>query len=487
MLIRSRTFYLIFPAFFLTLHFFTNAAAQEIQAKIEVRAGDPTSVYVSGMFARPDKSRNLSFVRSVAGFASLGERVRNLKLADAAGRNIDHQSAVSGEYVSGALFTSWSYTVDVSPRKEAAAAAHISWVSSGHGLLMFSDLLPLVADGRNVSGKVVIVLPQGWQQLQNRLDGIVTSDDIFSEVASIGKDVRYRMVHNGGTAISICFAGDWLFTGDEAVSFARDIYARAIGNFGAPAAKEVHINIFKFPQNVPHGQWQAETRGRSVTIVSSDMAFKTQSLQRLHEQLRHEIFHLWIPNAVDLSGKYDWFYEGFALYSSLKTAVAMNQIRFDDFLDTLSRAFSIDTRQTNRISLIDTSNSRWNGNDTYLYARGMFVAFLCDVAMLNASKSKLSVNDLLREVYTKHKFPAPRTEGTAAILSIMRSRPELLPLIDKYVSGGNKFEVAADVDPAGLEMSKGLHVKDKLGGKQKDLLDALGYNNWRRLSPGPIR
>jgi len=32
-------------------------------------------------------------------------------------------------------------------------------------------------------------------------------------------------------------------------------------------------------------------------------------------------------------------------------------------------------------------------------------------------------------------------------------------------------------------MRNGLAVLPKLSGKQKDLLDALGYNNWRKLSP----
>lgn len=484
---RSGKYYPILAAFFLTLHFFTNLAAQDIEAKIEIRAENPSLAYISGRFLNSEKNRNLSFVRSVAGISGLSERIENVQLSDTNGRKIDHQSAVRGEYVSEAPFTKWSYTVDVSPRKEPAAAAHASWVAGERGLLMFGDLLPLVRDGRNVPGKVVMALPPGWLQLENRIDGTVISEDIFAEVASIGTDVRYQMVHNGGTAISMSFSGEWLFTRDEAVSFARDIYAKLFGTFRAPAAKEVYINVFRFPRNVPHGQWQADTRGRTITIISSDMAFRTQSLQRLHEQLRHEIFHLWLPNAVNLSGNYDWFYEGFALYSSLKAAVALNQIRFEDFLDTLSRARSIDARQTNRLSLIDTSNARWNGNQTYLYARGMFVAFLCDIAALNGSKTKQSVNDIIREIYGRHRFPAVRTDGTAAVLSVLRSRPELSPIVDKYITGTAPFDAGTELDPAGLEISDGIRVKDKLSGKQKDLLDALGYNNWRRLSPGPIR
>ncbi len=483
---QFRTYYLIFGAIFLTLHFFTNASAQEIEAKIQIHEENPSIAKVSGRFPNLQRGRNLSFARSFAGFSGLGERIRNLKLYNANGKEIGYQT-VEGEYVSDAPFASWSYSVDLSPRKEPSAAAHISWIANGNGLLMFGDLLPRLSAGRKASGQVTITLPPGWRQLENRVDGTVVSDDIFSEVASVGTDVRYRMVHAGGTAISLCVVGNWLFTSDEITSFAQSIYAKTSETFGAPAAKEVYLNVFKFPQNVPRGQWQAETRGRSITIISSDMAFQTQSLQRLHEQLRHEIFHLWIPNAVNLSGNYDWFYEGFALYSSLKLAVAQNRIRFEDFLDTLSRAHAIDTRQMNRISLIETSRTRWSSNETQLYARGMFLAFICDIAMLNSSKTKRSINDLLREIYSKHKFPAARTDGTGAVLSIMKAQPELVPIIDKYISGSREFEVDTELDLAGLELSNALGVKQKLNRKQKDLLNSMGYNNWRRLSPGPIR
>ena len=104
------------------------------------------------------------------------------------------------------------------------------------------------------------------------------------------------------------------------------------------------------------------------------------------------MFHLWIPNGVNLTGNYDWFYEGFALYQSLKMGVAVEP---DTGLTIIWIRFrgptgSITGRKT--LSLIDASKNRWNGNNnTQIYARGMLVAFLCDLAMLEASKGKRSV------------------------------------------------------------------------------------------------
>jgi predicted metalloprotease with PDZ domain len=217
------------------------------------------------------------------------------------------------------------------------------------------------------------------------------------------------------------------------------------------------------------------------------MNFRTQSLQRLHEQLRHELFHLWLPNAVNLTGKYDWFYEGFALYQSLKTAVAMNRIRFDDFLDTLSRAYSIDSRQTRRMSLIDASKSRFEGNDTQIYARGMLVAFLADLSILEQSKGRSSVSTFLGELFSKHRSPNAAVDGTEAVIASMRKSNINEAIIVKYVLGSGPFEWNNEISAAGIEppdagAKTGLTVRPKPTGRQKALLDKLGYNNWRKLS-----
>jgi predicted metalloprotease with PDZ domain len=137
-------------------------------------------------------------------------------------------------------------------------------------------------------------------------------------------------------------SSQWLFSDEEAERMVSEVYKEYTKLFRQDPLSGARISLAKFPRDVKPGDWEAETRANNVTIISSDMPFKTQSLQRLHEQLRHELFHLWIPNGVNLTGNYDWFYEGFALYQSLKLAVALNRIRFEDFLDTLSRAHTID-------------------------------------------------------------------------------------------------------------------------------------------------
>ncbi len=483
---KTRAILQISAVFVLILQFFTLARAQDVEVRIRFLPDLPTTVEVEGKFIsnKPGKNaRNLSLMTQYGGVAGLAERLSNIGFADRDGKTLTNKRFRAGEYVADDDIALFRYFVSLKPLSQRSAAAHVSWINGDTGILMLDDLMPQ-SGGEKISANVKIDLPVGWKIFSTAR---LTSEGFFEvnnvEKASFVIGKNWRQVDAG--ASKILLSGEWQFTDDEAAKMAVEIfgsYAKTLGSSTIPTAQ---IAIFKFPGDVPHGNWEADTRGGSVTIASSDMPFRSQSLQRLHEQLRHEIFHLWIPNGVNLSGRYDWFYEGFALYQSLKLGVAVNRLRFDDYLDTLTRAIAIDNFGSQRRSLIDASNNRWNGSDTQVYALGMLAAFLCDLALLEKSKGKLSSDTLVAEVYKRHHSGTDRTDGTKAILNIMRSHPELVPIIDRMITGADKFEWAAMLAAAGVELvpansTPALRVVAKPSGRQKDLLDKLGYNNWRK-------
>jgi predicted metalloprotease with PDZ domain len=115
----------------------------------------------------------------------------------------------------------------------------------------------------------------------------------------------------------------------------------------------------------------------------------------------------------------------------------------------------------------------------------MLVAFLIDIALLDKSKGKNSLADVLRGLYQKHYLAAPRTDGNTAILNILESRGELKSIVERYIKGTQDIAWQTDLESAGIEsatenFSTKLNVKAKPSGRQKDLLDKLGYNNWRK-------
>lgn len=468
-----------------------SAYSQYIEAIIKI---DPSaaSARVTGRWAAAaTRRRNLSFPMSVIGAPDLGGRISNVSLIDPAGRPVSFRAFNSAEYVADADFEGFSYDVDLKPPADPRSAAHVSWIAGSEGVLFPDDLLPRSGEKDSKKALLTLISADGWTLFtteRSRIGDAYEIENIERSVFIIGKEIRQIAASKLKKGPSVIISGRWLFDDANATAMTEEIYREYARIFGGVPAGGPLVALVPMPQaGTPKGTWEAETRGSTVIIASSDMAFKTQSLQRLHEQLRHEIFHLWMPNGVNLTGRYDWFYEGFALYQSLRTGVQLNRIRFGDFLDTLSRAHSIDRSQTRRRSLIEASRERWAGADTQLYARGMVVAFLSDLALLQASNGKASIESLLKRVYARHRFPAAAVDANEAVLKLFDADPKLAVLAADHIEGAKAIEWAGIIEAAGLENEPGtsrtsLRIKAKLTGRQKTLLDKLGYNNWRKLT-----
>ena len=483
-----------FAVFVWILHYCGSAAAQTLEVVIKIPQNSASIVSVQGEFKNknlPERGKNLSFTQSYAGAENLGARISGLNLTDANGRKIAYRTVQSGEFLADEFFNRWEYRTNAALPKNSASAAHVSSISGEQGILMLGDLLPEFAD--QTAAKIVFGLPDNWRILttENNIgEKIYETADINKAIFYVGKNLREREITaDGGAAINLITVGETQVSDDDAAKMTAEIFNYYVKLFGSTPQKQFNIYLGKFDGETNFGDWEAETRGVNTTIFSAGMAFKNQSLQLLHEQLRHEIFHFWMPNNLNLSGSYDWFYEGFAGYQALRTGIAANRIRFADYLDTLARAQTIDSFQDNRISLVSASNNRWNaGANSQIYVRGMLVAFLCDLAVTRQSKGKNSLTDVLRRIYDAHRYPNVRTDGTAAVLKILQSRAELCPIVEKYIVGAEKIDWKNDLSVFGIESSEEnsttkLQIKTKLNGREKDLLDKLGYNNWRKLSP----
>ncbi|HXH70077.1 MAG TPA: hypothetical protein VNI60_07095 [Pyrinomonadaceae bacterium] len=489
----NKKFSLLSVIFLEVLLFVFAVSAQEIEANIKIKSS-PTIVSVEGKFLRENfvqSDKNWSFVNSLAGAENLGSRVSDLNLRNKNSDAIAFKKFIDGEYLAENRADAWSYQINLNPLPNVAAMAHVSWVSDERGILMLGDLLPQFRAENNqpISAKIKFELPTEWKIIssEKRLgENSFFVSNVEKAIFLVGKNWREREILVDKTSLNFAISGEWNFSDDEVFKMTGDIFGEYRRLFGEIPIEKTQISLVHFPKQTKFGRWEAETRGANLIVLSSDMPFKTLSLQRLHEQLRHEIFHLWIPNNLALTGNYDWFYEGFTVYQSLKTGMQSNQIRFEDFLATLSEAYNIDNLQTQKVSLIEASKNRWNGANPQVYSRGMIAAFLCDVALLRASKGKRAISDVIRQIYNKHHVPNKPQDGNAAILNILENYKELRSIAEKYIKGVGKIDWQADLETIGIEAAETnsftkLAVKAKLDNRQKDLLDDLGYNNWRKI------
>lgn len=461
--------------------------AQNLEINLSLNSQNPSEINIKGKFSQPSTEKNLLFLLSRADADNLGSRISDVEFFDANNQKVDYRKIADGSFVAEKIFDSFSYRVNAAIPTNVLSIAHISWISGDKGILRFEDLLPVFETRYSLN--VSINLPQNWK--------IATSEKMSNQktfeiknfenaVFIIGKNWNEQHFSVSGANVKVILDDKWKIEKSVVEKIVREILLKYESFFGAMPQRDLQIVNFNFPKDVGFERWRAETFGGNVLIMSAPTTFESQLRQRFQEQLRHELFHLWMPNDLALGGDYSWFYEGFAQYAALKVGVELNQISFGDFLNTIEQSYNLGNRRSQPISLIEASKNRWLGENSSVYAKGLAIAFLFDVALLKQNGGKRDLISLLKQIYEKHKKPNKLEDGNAAILNLAANYKELSPIIEDYVKGAKKLDFEKYLQQTGIEILPNganikLRTKAKLTRGEKDFLNKLGYNNWRKI------
>lgn len=481
-----KKFSAVFACLAFILFFFSNISAQNTEIKITIPASKQPFARVEIKFAKPNPDRNISFLRNYADSENLGSRIKNLEIENDKNQAVNFNKFSDVDFQTSANYSFISYDLQIPVPENVLATAHVSWLCETHGLLMLNDLQP--EPDEKTAAKISFDLPANWKistsekRIAEKTFQVV---DVRNAVFLVGASWRQNTVSADDSILEFSAVGDWNFETSEAAALSAQILSEYKKIFGSIPEKHISVFLMPFPREIGFERWRAETRGATVSILSSRTAFKNLEIQRLHEQLRHELFHLWMPNKLNLSGDYAWFYEGFTQYAALRTGVSLNRITFQNFLNTLEQAIAFSNAGNQTISMIEASNQRWSGEDSAVYSKGMLIAFLCDTALLRQSRGKVDLFDVFRQVYQKHGFQSDRADGNSAILEILQSYNELKFIVENYVKGASRIDFERNLNETGFETAPSnygqkLQIKAKLTSREKDLLDKLGYNNWRK-------
>jgi hypothetical protein len=483
--------------------------AQQLSVIIWVQPGAPARVLMEGNCA---PTTVWSFRDSYAGVLGLGARVSGVQLFDATGAEIQTRKSAPGQFEAARPASRFRYEVNLDPRAQASDSAFISWLNSERGLLMLADLLPMpytsapkngpsagARDLGDYGGPAIVrlSLPEGWAGYLNRSESGQSEfrvPDVGRAVFAIGKHLRLSRTTISKTALNLVMDGEWAFTDRDALEMATKVLKSHLDVFGLEPANQVSLILFPFPQTVAAEKWSAETRGPTVTLLMGRFPSKTAALAQLSVPLTHELFHLWVPNGLALEGDYDWFYEGFTVYQAARTAVRLDLLTFQEFLNAIARAFDAyaNGADRDRWSLIEASQRRWTAGGSVVYQKSMLVAFLFDLKLRNESRGKRSLEDVYREIFRRYRVIEPRssdagrtTDGNQAVITVMESTPGMPGLAESFIRRAAVVDLPAELAAFGLRVEHlGLRtrisVNETLTRRQRDLLRELGYNDYER-------
>jgi predicted metalloprotease with PDZ domain len=226
--------------------------------------------------------------------------------------------------------------------------------------------------------------------------------------------------------------------------------------------------------------WSAEARGNSVVVFLQPGEARRQLLARLGVILAHEIFHLWVPNSLNLAGDYDWFFEGFTLYQALRTALNVGLIDFQEYLNTIGRVYDSYLADPDRdsLSLLELSRRRWTTSPRIVYDKGTLVAFVYDLHLRYETEGKLNLSDLYRGLFALDDLTG--REANEVIMSVLNQGEGVRRLLERLVASPGTIELEALLVPVGIAMERiefktQLSAKRRLDQKQRNLLRSLGY------------
>lgn len=429
-----------------------------------------------------------SFPDSYGGVLGLGNRIERFAVLDESGAEIQTRKVAPGQFDSAKAGSHFRYEVNLTPRMSSSDSARVSWLNKQRGLLMLADLLPINSgkNGGATAATVRFEAPESWAVQSNDRESAQSSvdvSDIDRAVFAAGMNLRSSRITESGMSFRVVADGEWAFAdGDVSEMVARILKAQR-EVFGAMPAKQGTLILFPFPASAAANQWSAETRGATVTLLMGKLPSKVGALAQISTPLTHELFHLWVPNALALEGNYDWFYEGFTVYQAARTAVRLDLLTFPEFLNSIGRAYDGSNGQTNSVSLIEASGSRWTTGQPAVYSKSMVVAFLYDLRMRSASHGKKSLDNVYRAILQKHSSGgAAKSDGNEAATQALALDEAAVEFVRKFIRSPVTINLANELAPFGLQVETfGLRtrigVSEKLNKQQRDLLRELGYND----------
>lgn len=377
-----------------------------------------------------------SFRNAYAGVVGLGQRVEQFRAFNPDGRDLNAKQIAPGEFRSEPAATTIEYVVKLPPPR-ASDVAHVSWIAGEHGLLMLSDLLPEHLPGLEIE----FALPAGWaahSAYEPDANGKVKVLQPDETVFLIGRSPRKQIQPIDFGRFNFVVNGNWPFKDEVVQKAATKVLERYWTLTGSSLPARPTVLLAPLPVATGSVKWRAETRGSTVVLLMDPQAKIKNWAGQLGIIFTHELFHLWVPDALMLEGDYDWFFEGFTLYTALVTALELKFISRDEYVATLGRVYDSYLSRADEHSLIEASERRWTTGNATVYDKGMLVAFLYDLEVRKNSGGKRWLGSLYRDLFARPLLPA---DGNEVIIGLLSSTPAGADLATSYIKGQRELDL----------------------------------------------
>lgn len=440
---------------------------------------------------------SLQFADRFAGVEGLSERIHTLKFRDGRREPLIPEIPGDGLYrlrVRGAF--EFSYDVHLARALDSGQHALVSSLGPEAAMLMPGDLLPRLCAGDAGCGSIVnavrlrVTLPPDWQlaSVEKKQGGeILDLPDPGRAVLFLGRLQRRTLpsVNANGMAVEVAMAGAWDFKPEEVFQLAEAIAREQAAMMQSRESGAFLVTLAPFPQPMTGLRSSGVAIGRTAVLMLNPDADPLRTMAHYRKHLAHEMFHFYLPNALQVRENFDWFWEGFTRYLAVLTLTRLRLMSLREYLDAIGaeyEAYAFNPLRA-RVSLIEASPEKFAGAANYdlVYRKGMLLAALYDWELRWQTRNRSTAADVVGALYRNYAG-GTQSIGNPEVLAALGQSGNFSRLIRDDIEGVAEIEIEKRLKPYGLlvEWSAAskwklrLSPAPKLSDRQRELIDALG-------------
>jgi predicted metalloprotease with PDZ domain len=441
----------------------------------------------------PTGKLEFRFLDRFAGIERLSERIFGLRVNDATGQRLIPEVRGNGSYhiaTEQAAQITFEYELRLAQLAGASVDpgryALTSSLSAQAGFILLADALPEVCAAsqstcERSSVRLKFQLPNEWQVATTEPEaaGVFTVADARRAVFFLGKlQMQTRQV--GEMKLQLAVVGQPSWPVAEIASVVEAIARQQATWIGSREAGNYLVTLAPFPVPLTGLRSVALTRGCSIVMMLNPEADAERTRALYQKHLTHEMFHFYVPEAMQPRENFDWFWEGFTRYVALLTLRELRLLSLRAYLDELGGEFAgyAANPWRGRISLLAVSQEKFVSAASYdlLYRKGTLVAALYDLELRLQSEGQRTVLDVMRALYANYR---QHDLGNQEVVAALKTAGKFDSFVRDYLEGTREIELAEAVKPFGLTVENisgrlRLNVAKKLSRPQKAVWATLG-------------
>lgn len=315
--------------------------------------------------------------------------------------------------------------------------------------------------------KIKFLYPDEWQYgtalevkdgyfLANHYDHIVDSPILFGNLSKASTKIRNTQVELYTYSKTGKITSEKLLSSMTNMLVAADSFLN-----GLPVPRYTFLFFF---EDKSAGAWE---HSYSSEYIIKEQEWTEEFGKKMTDIAAHEFFHIVTPLNIhsEIIEKFNfvtptpsehlWLYEGTTEWASHKMQICYSIKTLDDYFKDLRRKVMVDERFYDKnysLSQISLTSYTPEGQKQYsnIYNRGALVAGLLDILLLELSKGKRGLREVINEFAKEYGPNKSFPEKEWFDIFVKRTYPEIADFFNRYVKNAEPLPLKEYYDKIGI-------------------------------------